>query len=1034
MAEALPTLPGYEFLRHVGVGGMGEVFEARQVRLNRRVAVKRLRSDKADKDHSGFKAWNARIKREAILLAAINHPNIAIVHDVIDDLGAIHLIMEFVDGLSLREALVPGGIPLPHALDIACQLARGLRAAHAADVIHRDIKPANIHVTSGNVVKILDFGLARRNSSEATTCELHSSADAAATTALRTRPGIFVGTPGYAAPEQVLGEYVDQRADIFSFGCVFFEMLCGQRPFDPRGGAGPAVVLHASVNWSLLAAVPPSIVQLLRGCLATQRTNRIPSIAEVLPLIEATSPVTKPLQAAVPSAAANHLPLPATTFVGRAGELKNILELLTAARLVTLVGLGGVGKTRLALQAASAFSRTTVPNPTTLATYFLRADLLTTPRQLVQALARILHLAPKPGGSLIEQVIEFIAPRRVLLVLDACEQLLPAQRATLERLLAACLDLTILATSRERLNIPGEHVLAVGPLAAADDAAPPSRTGARSPQQLLHTAALSDAARLFLTRAREAWPPLQSSDLDHPIVESICRRVGGFPLGIELAAACADLLTFQEISQRLTLSLSSLPSASHDRSLNSVVEWGYQRLTAEQQSVLRRLCTFASDFPLAAAERLCDDQPLDAAAGGEDAAPRQSPVLPIHSTSLLDILGALVRKSLLIRRTNAPAVPHPDLRSRYALLDPVREFAAAEARSSADGRDELGRAQRRMIAWAIESTELADDALEGKDQGLHVERLHSDYASIRGALAAACTPAITPAAIRLTAALERFWYRARLTQEASEWVDSILVEPLPDATDPLLIARAMKTAGVVAGLRLDRTAALHWYQCGLDRIAGAHAPPHEVLRARLFNNIGLVCSELGMPTDARSAFQAALDACDRAGDDRVRSHTQLNLGSLEKRHGDRALAHRLLASAASTFARHGDALREGVAAFNLAGLLYGDGDFPGSLARIEQAIDAALTARDESGRAFCALAAATVSARAGYPAAARPLFDFAFLRCNELKLPTTIFKDEDLKLAACNGSASAVCSSDPVASRSDLSLRIASITAKALGR
>ncbi|HXG57030.1 MAG TPA: serine/threonine-protein kinase, partial [Vicinamibacterales bacterium] len=250
----MPLTPGtklgpYEITGAVGAGGMGEVYRARDERLGRDVAVKVLPASLSDDP-----AALARFEREARAIGALNHPNIVNIHDVGSDRGISYVVMELLEGETLRARLqgsavhtksasvksgsTPGssstrghGLPKTKALDIAQQIAQGLAAAHARGIVHRDLKPENIFLTSDGRVKILDFGLARAVP-EAVQQMGDAQTQLSPNVAVDSLPGLILGTIGYMAPEQVRGQAVDHRADIFAFGAVLYEMLTGQRAFD----------------------------------------------------------------------------------------------------------------------------------------------------------------------------------------------------------------------------------------------------------------------------------------------------------------------------------------------------------------------------------------------------------------------------------------------------------------------------------------------------------------------------------------------------------------------------------------------------------------------------------------------------------------------------------------------------------------------------------------------------------------------------------------------------------------------------------
>ena len=266
-------LGAYDVISLLGVGGMGEVYRARDARLGREVALKVLGAPLAsDPDRQ------ARFEREARLLAALNHPHIATIHGFEEHAGVHALVMELVEGPTVSERLADGPIPLREALAAVRQIADALEAAHGKGVIHRDLKPANIKLKADGTVKVLDFGLAKACGPAE---EQHAGA-ASTITALETRRGLILGTPAYMSPEQTRGQAVDTRTDIWAFGCVLYEMLTGQRAFAGHTVSDTiACVLEHDPDWSTLpAATPPSARRLLRRCLEKDPKHRLRDIGD----------------------------------------------------------------------------------------------------------------------------------------------------------------------------------------------------------------------------------------------------------------------------------------------------------------------------------------------------------------------------------------------------------------------------------------------------------------------------------------------------------------------------------------------------------------------------------------------------------------------------------------------------------------------------------------------------------------------------------------------------------------------------------
>jgi Tol biopolymer transport system component len=272
------SLGSHEIVSLLGVGGMGEVYLARDTKLGRRVAIKVLPDAvAADPDRI------AMFEREAKVLASLNHHNIAALFGMEQAEGRHFLIMELVEGQTLAgiiAAAPPDGLPLSVVLPVAMQLAGALEAAHERGIVHRDLKPANVKVTPGDMVKVLDFGLAKAFSTDGLSGDVF---DRQTLTATRLAPGTIAGTPAYMSPEQARGQAVDNRADIWAFGCVLYEMLTGRMAFSGATVSDTmASVLERSPDWSALpAATPPNLRRVLSRCLEKQPKSRWRDIGDV---------------------------------------------------------------------------------------------------------------------------------------------------------------------------------------------------------------------------------------------------------------------------------------------------------------------------------------------------------------------------------------------------------------------------------------------------------------------------------------------------------------------------------------------------------------------------------------------------------------------------------------------------------------------------------------------------------------------------------------------------------------------------------
>jgi eukaryotic-like serine/threonine-protein kinase len=270
----------YEILETLGEGGMGVVYRARDSRLQRDVALKLVHPHLLDENHL------ERFRREARVLAALGHPNVAGVYELGDADGTAFIVMEFVPGETLADRLVTGPLPVPDVVRIACQVAAALEFVHDKGLIHRDLKPANIKLTPDGVVKVLDFGLAK------STQGVDGSSSGLLTASVKTREGVIAGTVAYMSPEQARGQEIDRRTDIWAFGCVVYEMVVGRSAFaGPTTADTIAAVMERPVNWTAIPAdAPPVITRVLRRCLQRDPKQRLRDIADArLELEDATT-------------------------------------------------------------------------------------------------------------------------------------------------------------------------------------------------------------------------------------------------------------------------------------------------------------------------------------------------------------------------------------------------------------------------------------------------------------------------------------------------------------------------------------------------------------------------------------------------------------------------------------------------------------------------------------------------------------------------------------------------------------------------
>ncbi len=411
------------------------------------------------------------------------------------------------------------------------------------------------------------------------------------------------------------------------------------------------------------------------------RTNLTPSPSPSAPGEGSSSPSTPDTRYPTPPSPHN-LPAEVTSFVGRERELAEVRSLLVVTRLLTLTGAGGSGKTRLALKLAE-----TVMSDYPDGVWLTELAPLADPALVPYAVASALGVRETPGRDVFTVVHEFLRPRRILLVVDNCEHLIEASATLIGTLVRGCPHLKVVATSREILGVPGETAWRVPSLPAPDPRVLP-----RSIDELMAVVAGADAARLFVERAQQALPGFQLDATNAASVAQICHRLDGIPLAIELAVARLRTLTVEQLASRLDNRFRMLTGGSRtalrrQQTLRALVDWSHDLLSEREQRLFRRLAVFAGGWTLEAAEAVCVDEGVgDRVSGvGGGTAPHPSPrpegegiprltpdtrhLTPVLAADVLDLLGALVDKSLVVVDNGAGGM------ERFRLLETLREYA-----------------------------------------------------------------------------------------------------------------------------------------------------------------------------------------------------------------------------------------------------------------------------------------------------------------------------------------------------------------------
>ena len=877
----------------IGEGGMGRVYRATQLTVGRPVALKVGSADRLFDERS-----MARFESEARTMAALQHPHIVSFIDFgrRPD-GSLYMVMELLRGEPLSDLVArEAPLPEPRVRAIALQLLDALAAAHRHNIVHRDIKPSNVFLTRygdrTDYVKLLDFGIAKANQVSPVAAAITDSVE-------------VIGSPRYVSPEQARSQPVSARSDLYSLGAVLYEMLSGRPLFDEKSPVG-WLVAHVTRD-----PRPPAVddaelegplVDLVMQCLQKDPVARPESAAAAIAMLEG-GPRPEP-------ATHGTLPEPRTRFVGRDAAQGELEALVREQQLVTMVGIGGVGKTRLALEvarrAASGFAD---------GAWFVDLAPVGGDAGVARAVAGAIGAVEGPGVEVIDAVTAALRDQRSLLVLDNCEHVLDAAVGVVQRLGRACPGVHVLATSRQPLHVAGEQVWQVATLPL------PGRQAAHEGGEAFAArAATSEAARLFLDRARRVDPGFAIDASNAEAVVELCRRLDGIPLAIELAAARLRVLSVKELVSRLgqRLQLLSQPTrdgAARPRTLRAALDWSHDLLDASEQRVFRRLAVFAGGWTVDAAEQVCAEGDAEA-------------------WEVLDVLERLAERSLVHVERDA------DGRARHRLLETVREYALERLDAS-----EEADAQRAVhTAHFVALAEASVGRLSGPEAPVWLDRLSADHENLRVATSRAVEAGDAETAWRLVGALREFWFTRGHFEEGRRVSESALA--LTGEGPPTVArARALDAAGVMAWLqgrpeaaRGHLSEALAVYRehgdgpsegMALKRLGTlaveAHrweeAEEHQQQALAIFRrlsdargiretlvNIAIARSDSGDSMAAIGPAEEALGLSRAEGDQGVAGRALYLLGQARKATGDRAGAWEALVEAFDIFRERGERL------------------------------------------------------------------------------------------------------------------------------
>ena len=518
-----------------------------------------------------------------------------------------------------------------------------------------------------------------------------------------------------------------------------------------------------------------------------------------------------------------NLPISATSFVGRSGEIERVKERLRKNRLLTLSGAGGCGKTRLALEVARQLLSQFVDG-----VWLVELAPLANASLISQTIATTLRVRDEPGSPVLEVLTEYLRSRQILLILDNCEHLIDACAQVVDPLLRSCANVRVLATSRELLGVAGEATWRVASLSVVDPQDQANRSG-----DLVASVLASESGRLFVERAQLAVHSFAITSQNAPAVAHVCQRLDGIPLAIELAAARLSILSVEQIATRLDQSFRLLTGGNRtavrrQQTLQATFDWSYQLLSEGERSLVRRLAVFAGGWSLEAAEALG----ADAERTGEE---------------VLELLSRLVAKSMVL--VEEPREDEPRV-VRYRLLEPIRQYADEKLVEAGEAET----LHTRHRDWYLSLAEQGLNGMEGADQHSWLARLALEHDNLRMALTwSEAEPSDSHTLLHFAALLGRFWMMSGYVSEGVRWLELALARS--DTTASSARARAAFWLGLIEtgnGI-IDR--ACPWLE---ESIAQARMVRDRRVLSQALRHLGLALRSTGDDATALRLIEEAL--------------------------------------------------------------------------------------------------------------------------------------------------------------------------------
>jgi len=912
----------YEILQRLGAGGMGEVYRARDTRLERELAIKTLSPSLCSHSEA-----LSRFDREARSACALNHPNIVTIYELGQVNGTHYIAMELVQGETVRALLASGPIPFRKSVAIAAQVADGLARAHESGIVHRDLKPENLMVSGDGTAKVLDFGLAKLLRLE--------PADSSNTTTTITEHGTVMGTVGYMSPEQATGGDVDFRSDQFSFGSVLYEMVTGSPAFRKKTHAETLAAILRDEPERLRAKMlqaPAPFVWIVERCLAKDPKQRYGSTRDLARDLAAVRDRLADVPARDAEPRPNNLPVQRTAFIGREREEEALRQLLSRAdvRLVTLTGPGGIGKSRLALHVAGEIA-SQFPG----GICFVALSAVSEPGLIASTIAQAVGVREVGNQSPQERLEEYVGAldQPMLLLLDNFEHLVSAA-PMIARLLTQGPRLKAVVTSQAPLHVYGEHEFPVPPLPLPDlKSIPPLEVLAHLP-----------AVALFMERAKAVKHDFALTKENAATVAAICARLDGLPLALELAAARIKLLSPSAMLARLESRLNLLTGGARDlptrqQTLRSTVDWSYGLLNVAEQTLFRRLAVFSGGCTLEGVEAVCDtkgDLGLDA----------------------LDGMASMVDKSLALQ------VEQADAEARFFTLSTIREYAHERL---AESNDQAGTRRAHAAYYLV----LAEEGAE--DVATHPEwlgRFEVEHDNFRAALDYLIKTGDAEWALRLGAALFPFWETREHLIEGRDAIARLLALE-GAAARPKLRARLLFAAAVLAREQGDYGASRQLFEESLETCVELNDNRGVAVA---LNALALSARDHGDLAHATLLFERCVAIWKDLGDSADIGRTLSNLAGVMKLQGEYARASSLYEECLTMFRKAGDGAGAAWTLNCLGDVAREKADFAAARSFCEQSLAAFRQQRDGWGIASALSDLANLSCDQGNNDEARRLY------------------------------------------------------------